>query len=127
MDRDEPDDAFARGVEQFNRREFFESHETWEVIWLAATEPDKTFLQGIVQVAAAFHHFQRGNRAGAASLLRQGVNKLKTFPTDYHNIRLESLRRSARRWLAALEAGESPDAESLPRIERCHTAGTKLE
>lgn len=127
MDRGEPRDPFARGVEQFNRREFFESHETWEAIWLVAAEPDKTFLQGIVQVAAAFHHFRRGNRVGAESLLRQGLKKLETFPKDYRNIRLESLRGFARRWLAALEDGESPGADSFPRIEWCDTAGAELK
>jgi hypothetical protein len=26
-------------------------------VWLVAEEPEKTFLQGLIQVAAAFHHF----------------------------------------------------------------------
>ena len=117
MDPKEISGAFARGVGQFNRREFFDSHESWEAIWLAAPEPEKTFLQGIIQVAAAFHHFERGNREGAESLLRQGLVKLERFPEKYHGIRLEELRLPARKWLAALERGESPGRDSLPRIE----------
>ncbi len=41
-----------------------------------AEEPEKTFLQGLIQVAAAFHHFQRGNCAGTISLLRSALRRL---------------------------------------------------
>lgn len=109
-------EEFARGVEQFNRGEFFESHESWEVIWLPANEPDKTFLQGITQVAAAFHHYRRENREGALSLLRRGLKKLEHFPDSYREIRLEELRKSVRAWLAFLESRASAP-EGLPRME----------
>lgn len=110
-------DAFARGVEQFNRREFFESHESWETIWLGAVEPEKTFLQGITQVAAAFHHLSRENRDGAESLLRRGLEKLERFPAQFRGIELGELRATAKRWLSALQAGASPEPDRLPRIE----------
>jgi hypothetical protein len=110
------DATFARGIAQFNRGEFFASHETWEEIWLAAPEPDKTFLQGIIQVAAALHHYTRGNLAGAESLLRVGLKKLEQFPADYRQIQLEPLRESARRWIVALQRNEASGAEPFPRI-----------
>jgi len=31
-------------------------------VWLKAIEPDKTFLQGLIQITAALHHWQRGNQ-----------------------------------------------------------------
>jgi uncharacterized protein len=49
---------------------FFEAHEHWESVWLTAQGPEKTFLQALIQVAASFHHFHRGNRLGSVSLLR---------------------------------------------------------
>jgi hypothetical protein len=110
-------DAFARGIEQFNNRRFFESHESWEELWLAAPEPDKTFLQGIIQVAAAFHHRARGNHAGAESLMRAGLAKLEKFPGEYRGLKLEDLRIAVREWLAMLERGQSPPEGKLPRIE----------
>ena len=60
----EHSERFAAGLKQFNSRLFFDAHETWEEIWLASAEPDKTFLQGIIQIAAAFHHYGRGNMRG---------------------------------------------------------------
>jgi predicted metal-dependent hydrolase len=111
------DKQFRRGIEQFNSRQFFEAHETWEEIWLHTPEPEKTFLQGIIQVAAAFHHYRRGNRAGTQSLLKAGLRKLDRFPGDYHGLKLETLRAGASRWAAALATGEDPGVAELPQIE----------
>src|SRR5690348_11981481 len=41
------------GLRCFHSGAFFEAHEHWESVWLAAQEPEKTFLQGLIQVAAA--------------------------------------------------------------------------
>ncbi len=109
---------FREGLEHFNHGRFFEAHEAWEAIWLPAAEPEKTFLQGIIQVAAAFHHLQRGNRRGTQSLLEAGLQKLEQFPRTHYGIRVEKLRAAARRWLAALTAKEEPVREEVPRIER---------
>lgn len=120
MHPDETREEFARGVAQFNRGEFFESHESWELIWLPAAEPDKTFLQGITQVAAAFHHYRRDNREGAESLLRRGLEKLERFADGYRGIQLERVRAQSRRWLAHFERGEALPA-NLPKIEWSET------
>ena len=113
------DEKFRRGCEQFNACEFFEAHETWEDIWLTAAEPEKTFLQGIIQVSAAFHHFRRGNRAGAQSLLNAGLRKLEQFPGEYRGLQLEALRATARTWTEMFAAGKEPGSHALPRIEWC--------
>jgi uncharacterized protein len=93
---------FQHGVSLFNRKKFFEAHEAWEEIWLRATLPEKTFLQGLIQVTAAFHHHSRGNLHGMESLLRRGLVKLDEFPAAHRNLRVGALRTSARKWLAAL-------------------------
>ncbi len=113
-------DAFARGVAEFNRGEFFASHESWEAIWLGAPEPEKTFLQGITQVAAAFHHHTRGNLDGAASLLRRGLEKLDRFPAAFRGIRLDALRSTAKEWLAML-SGAQPTPAAYPQIKWAET------
>ena len=108
---------FQRGVEEFNAEKFFEAHETWEAIWLNAPEPDKTFLQGITQVTAAFHHLSRGNSEGAESLLRKGLQKLENFPAAYRGVRLEALRVELRAWAAALASQSETGALKEPRVE----------
>jgi len=120
MDEQEQRTAFARGLRQFNSREFWHSHESWEAIWLTAPQPDKTFLQGIIQIAAAFYHHQRGNREGMRSLMRRGLAKVEEFPPAYRGLRLEELRRAVRKWLAA---GEDALPRNYPRLRRARPGG----
>lgn len=110
------DAAFRRGIAQFNSGEFWEAHESWELVWLPAAEPDKIFLQGIIQVSAAFHHFRRGNITGARALLRRGLAKLELFPAVYRGILLEDLRQTARNWLEALETEGKTVPAGFPEI-----------
>jgi uncharacterized protein len=116
---------FARGIAQFNARQFFDAHETWEEIWLHAPEPEKTFLQGLIQVAAAFHHYGRENRAGAESLLASGLAKLEGFPEQHHGLELEALRKVGRRWKRAFLAGADPGPDKLPQIEKRRTTRSR--
>ena len=118
MQTKQDEDRFQRGIEQFNSLQFFEAHETWEEIWLAAPEPEKTFLQGIIQVSAAFHHYRRGNRSGTQSLLRAGLRRLESFPENHRGIQLSALRAAGSRWAAAMAAGDDPGDAELPRIKR---------
>jgi uncharacterized protein len=118
LDPHEADEKFRKGFEQFNNRRFFDAHDTWEAIWLPSPEPEKTFLQGIIQVAAAFHHYTRGNHRGTRSLLEAGLKKLERFPPQHRGIELEALRAAVHRWMLALATGADPGAHELPRIKR---------
>ncbi len=55
---------------------FFEVHELLEPAWLRAAEPVRTALQGLIQIAVAFHHLENRNPDGARSLLVEGVAKV---------------------------------------------------
>ena len=109
---------FQEGFDHFNRKEFFEAHESWEEIWLRAPKHEKPFLQGIIQVAAGFHHYRRGNREGCESLLVEGLRKLDKWPAVHSGLALGALRSSVRWWLAELLAGRAPQDEDLPRLEK---------
>jgi hypothetical protein len=109
-------ERFHKGLEQFNSGHFFDAHETWEEIWLASPEPEKTFLQGIIQVAAAFHHYGRSNLQGTRSLMEAGLKKLGRFPNTHRGIELERLRENARAWVAALVTGCDPGPAQIPQI-----------
>jgi predicted metal-dependent hydrolase len=107
---------FRRGLEQFNARQFFDAHETWEEIWLDSSEPNKTFLQGIIQITAAFHHYTHGNMRGTRSLLEAGLRRVAPFPPQHNGIHLEALREAARLWVTALGAEHDLGIEKLPQI-----------
>lgn len=118
MKPSEAEKKFREGLDQFNHGRFFDAHETWEEIWLPAPEPERTFLQGLIQLAAAFHHSTRGNRAGAQSLLEAGLGKLDQFPATHRGLALAKLRAAARCWIAALASGGDPGPGKPPKIEQ---------
>ncbi len=116
MNSREKDEKFQRGLLHFNAQEFFEAHEVWEEIWLVEPEPEKTFLQGIIQIAAAFHHYCRKNSDGAESLLAAGIVKLSRFPKDHRGLAIEDLRIAAKQWARNIGKGEKPGCTLIPRL-----------
>ena len=114
-------EKFARGVADFNAERFFEAHEVWEELWLAAAEPEKTFLQGLIQVAAAFHHLGRKNGRGAQSLLAAGIAKLAGCPDDFRGMAIAELRKEVYHWAEMLRSEKEPESRNLPKIHA--TAG----
>jgi predicted metal-dependent hydrolase len=98
----------ADGLQCYRNQEFWLAHEHWEAVWLKCEEPDKTFLQALIQVTAAFHHLQRGNLIGLASLLERALRRLDPYPVTYGGIDVEALRNSIRLWLHSLESGIPP-------------------
>jgi len=107
---------FQQGVALFNAGKFFEAHEVWEDLWLAEPAPEKTFLQGLIQLAAAFLHAGRGNMRGAQSLLAAGIVKIERYPGDHRGLALAELRDEAKRWAASAGQGGEPGAGKPPRI-----------
>jgi hypothetical protein len=99
--------ALAEGLQCYKSGEFFLAHEHWEGVWLKCEEPEKTFLQALIQITAAFHHLQRKNLRGAASLLRAALGRLDAFPAAYGGIEVENLRAGVRAWRLALEKGDA--------------------
>ncbi len=109
----------AEGLRCYHSAQFFEAHEHWELVWLKSPEPEKTFLQGMIQMAAAFHHLQRGNLQGAASLLKQALGKLEGFTDTPGQVSVASLCAEIGEWLKELERNAGPKL-AFPRIEVRH-------
>lgn len=116
---------FRRGITLFNAAEFFEAHEVWEELWLKESGTEKMFLQGLIQVAAAFHHHLRENSRGRHSLLAAGLEKLERFPDEHRGIALEKLRTGARSWLQSPSGGPKGRLAKLPRIKLAGRSGRK--
>ena len=112
-----------RGIEQYNQGYFFEAHETWEELWLQCPLPTRNFLQGIIQLAAAFVHLMRREYPGTIRLLDQALEKLEGFPAEFMGIdaaRLVSEARRARDGLASLgpERFREWDQGGIPQIHQ---------
>ena len=84
-------------VDQFNRRWYFESHETLEDLWMVTPLPERDFFQGIIQLAAAFVHFARGEYPGILKLFDASLSKLQAFTPERLGIDVSQLIRDAER------------------------------
>jgi uncharacterized protein len=108
--------GLAAGLGCYRSGEFFMAHEHWEGVWLRCAEPERTFLQALIQVAAAFHHLGRANRLGTASLLRGALNKLSRYPDEFEGVAVKELRASLEAWLTALDHGDCSPLLDVPQI-----------
>lgn len=107
----------AEGLRCYRSEKFFEAHEHWEAVWLELQDPEKTFLQGLIQVAAAFHHFQRGNQIGTVSLLHAALRRLEPRSPSFAGVSVTPLCNEIREGLRALEEGEVVSQLIFPKIE----------
>ncbi|KST67845.1 hypothetical protein BC008_31125 [Mastigocoleus testarum BC008] len=119
---------FWEGVEQFNSGQFYACHDTLEALWMEASEPDKTFYQGVLQIAVGLYHFGNQNWRGAAILLGEGNNRLRRYPEVYSGIDvdelldksltvLKTIQMAKPEELALLKLGEDENLP-LPKIVR---------
>ncbi len=108
--------ALEEGVRCYRNEEFWLAHEHWESVWLRLPEPEKTFLQALIQTTAAFHHLQTGNLRGTISLLRRALQRLEPYPAEFGGVDLKKLRAEAGEWLLALEGGVAPRPARFPQI-----------
>ena len=113
--------ALAEGLRLYDAAEFFAAHEAWESVWLSAQEPEKTFLQGLIQVTAAFHHLQRENQLGTSRLLRAALGRLEPYPVDFGGISVDLLCHEIRAWLQALEMNALSPQLRVVRIKCLRT------
>jgi predicted metal-dependent hydrolase len=108
--------ALADGLRCYRNQEFFLAHEHWESVWLKCQEPEKSFLQALIQMTAAFHHLQRNNPGGTASLLGRALQRLEPYPALFESVEIASLRAEIRAWLQVLEVGDSSVHPAFPQV-----------
>jgi uncharacterized protein len=115
-------DLALKGIEEFNRGEFYECHEYLEEAWMQEPRRVRFLYQGILQVGVGFYHLQNGNWRGATGLLRNGTQRLKEFEPDTLGIDVARLVRESERCLKELEVlGRERvrefDDSKIPRVE----------
>ncbi len=109
--------AVRRGVALFNAGLFFECHEFLEGIWRGTEGPDRDFHHGLIQAAAAFYHFEKGNQHGARTLLQKATSKLERYRPHHLGVNVDRLLADLQPWQrrfssktagAPLTGGEAP-------------------
>ena len=104
MSCDEPTPpALMEGIAQFNRGEFFEQHETLELLWRAERRDIRYLYQGILQIGVAFHHLRRLNHHGTVYMLTRGPRYLAPFAPACQGVDVAALLRDAAAALREVE------------------------
>ena len=123
MSKPEFEPHFQSGITHFNSLEFWEAHESWEELWLVAESDLDQFLQGLIQVAAAYHHLKRGTFRGGVRLFDAGLARLEKFSPLTCGIDRDDVVRAARvhrEWAAERVAREEMSArlaaDAYPKI-----------
>lgn len=111
-----------KGIEEFNRGEFFECHEYLEEAWMQEPGRVRFLYQGILQVGVGFYHQQNGNWRGATGVLRGGIERLREFEPETLGIDVERLVRESEACLRELEKlGRDRvrefDQSKVPKVE----------
>lgn len=106
---------FARGIELFNEREFFECHEVLEEIWTPTVQPERWFLQSLIHFAVGFYHHQRGNTVGAVRQLRKGLRKIESYLPEWGGIDTAAIESEVRSRLKIIEGGGK--VERFPELQ----------
>ncbi|MEW5858962.1 MAG: DUF309 domain-containing protein [Cyanobacteriota bacterium] len=122
---------FWEAVEEFNQREFYACHDTLEALWMEASEPEKRFYQGVLQIAVGCYHLGNLNWRGAVILLGEGMRRLEAYEPAYSGIDVTELREQSAELLTALQQTgaenvvdfveqmqQDDDASQLPKILR---------
>ena len=124
---------FNRGLDLFNRADFFDAHEALEDVWRSVPRdrPSRRHLrlhvQGMVQLAVAFHHESTGNHVGARSVLERAMRNLNGADSSFPEIDFDRLRAELMPWRKYLDdarsAVEKKEEKKLGgRKVRRHTA-----
>ena len=71
-----------QGIEEFNRGQFFEQHESLEAAWRAEPRPVRELYQGILQVGVACYQVERGNLPGTLKMFERGLRRLRRFTPE---------------------------------------------
>jgi len=110
--------ALAEGRRLFNAGRFFEAHEVWEAAWLREEGEMRRLLQGLIQIAAGYHHaFDRHQAPGCVRLLRAGWERLRPLDAAAAGLALETFRDAVAASLTKALAWERGETESLSRRE----------
>ena len=83
----------VKGMELFNRGEYFAAHEALEAAWREETGSIRELYRGILQASVVYLHLLRGNFEGAMKVYQRSLKWLSPWPENCRGIAVGQLRR----------------------------------
>jgi hypothetical protein len=119
--------AIREGLDAYRRGDFFEAHEALEPAWMGADDPaERSAIQGLIKLAAAYVHDVRGNPPGIAKNLEGARARLaEAHDAGWQSpaglgldVDLDALIADIDRRLADLATHPTDPTLGPPRLER---------
>ncbi|MGH7793678.1 MAG: DUF309 domain-containing protein [Candidatus Binatia bacterium] len=113
------DARLRQGIGLFNEGKFFECHEVLEGFYQETGEENKPFLEGLIQLAAAFRLFcDFGEIRGPVRMIYQALIRFENYQPDFLQVHVRELCQAAEAWAKAAEvAGAKPSAADIPKVK----------
>jgi predicted metal-dependent hydrolase/CheY-like chemotaxis protein len=90
-------EGVRRGIEEFNAGQYFEQHETLELVWRAELRPIRDLYRGVLQIGVACLQVERGNAIGALKMIDRAEKWLQPFRPACQGIDVDRLLADAAR------------------------------
>ncbi len=113
---------YRQGVAAFNAGDYFAAHEHWEDLWSdppAGGLADRTFIQGLIQLAVGCFHLTNDNLNGARGLLTKCLPKLEPYQPTQRGLDVAALVtfvRQAREQVNTIQACADFDWSGVPHL-----------
>ncbi len=86
------EESIKRAIQYFNDEKYWGAHEILEGVWKSTSGIERSTLNGIILVAAAFVHDEKDEREICISILRRTLKKLEGASGIYHGIDIDRLK-----------------------------------
>ena len=83
---------FEKGLNEYEKGDYFEAHEAWEDLWSDYNFRDRKFIQGLIQLSVSFVHLSNGNMIGARNLLKKCQDKFSDYNGIHREININELK-----------------------------------
>ena len=111
------DARLREGIRLFNEQRFFECHETLEPYYQETEAENKPFLEGLIQLAAAFRLYREfGEIKGPVRMVHQALIRFENYQPAFLEVRVNELSQAAEAWAKAAEKAADTFSSTLPKI-----------
>jgi len=111
------DARLREGIRLFNEQRFFECHEILEPYYQETEAENKPFLEGLIQLAAAFRLYREfGEIKGPVRMVHQALIRFENYQPAFLEVRVNELSQAAEAWAKAAENSADTFSSTLPKI-----------
>ena len=108
------DPRFREALDLFNSSDWYPAHDAFEELWHETNGPERQILQGVLQIAVAQVHLERGNKRGATILYGEALGRLRSATLEDLGLDINNLCSCIETRLRLLQKKGDPDTCSAP-------------